>query len=70
MKVTEIAQKTDKDLQNLIAESRQQISQLVVDSRTKETKNVKAILAVRKQLARALTIARQRQLGAQEDTNA
>jgi ribosomal protein L29 len=67
MKVADIAAKTDKELVDLISDSRRQVSQLVLESRTKEAKNVKAILAARKQLARALTIHHQRQLGAEGD---
>ncbi len=67
MKVKDIATKTDKELTALITDSRQQVNQLVIESRTKEAANVKAILAARKQLARALTISRQRELGNQEE---
>lgn len=66
MKVTEIANKNDKELAALISDTRKQLVDLMIESRTKESKNVKAILAVRKQLARALTIERQRELGREE----
>ncbi len=66
MKVKDIAAKNDKELAVLIADRRKQVADLVIASRTKESKNVKAILAARKQLARSLTIAHQRQLGAEE----
>ena len=66
MKLADIVQKSDKELANLVTQSRQSLNSLVIESRTKETKNVKAVLAARKQLARALTIARQRQLGGEE----
>lgn len=67
MKVAEMAQKNDKELAKVIADARKSISDLVIESRTKESKNVKAILAARKSLARGLTIARQRELGAEEN---
>lgn len=64
MKLADIVQKSDKELMTLIDQTRSELAQAIVDSRTKESKNVKAILAVRKQLARTLTIARQRQVQA------
>ncbi|HSX15045.1 MAG TPA: 50S ribosomal protein L29 [Candidatus Saccharimonadales bacterium] len=67
MKIADIATKNDKDLQVLVADSRKRIAELVIENRTKESKNVKAVLAARKQLARALTVARQRQLGGEEN---
>jgi len=66
MKLADIVTKTDKELAALEVETRQALSTLVIESRTKESKNVKAILAARKQLARVLTISRQRQLGGEE----
>lgn len=66
MKLAEIVSKTDKELATLETETRQALGTLVIESRTKESKNVKAILASRKQLARVLTISRQRKLGGEE----
>lgn len=69
MKLADIVSKTDKELAVLLEESRTKLRDELIASRTKESKNVKAILAARKQLARTLTIQRQRQLGAQEANN-
>ncbi len=68
MKASDMAQKTDKELDSLVKDSRTALADLIVASRTKESKNVKSILAARKQLARALTIRRQRQLGAEDQS--
>jgi ribosomal protein L29 len=40
----------------------------VIDSRTKEIKNVKTLAAHKKTIARALTIAREREITAMEAT--
>lgn len=66
MKVADIANKSDKELVTLISDTRKQLGELMIESRTKESKNVKAVLAARKQLARALTVSRQRELGREE----
>jgi len=66
MKLADIVSKTDKELAALASESRANLNNLVIEMRTKESKNVKAILAARKQLARVLTVTRQRELGGEE----
>jgi ribosomal protein L29 len=68
MKLAEITRKTDQELAQLIKEERQALAQAVIDSRTKEVKNVKVIHAHKQTIARALTIARERQLAGQEET--
>lgn len=67
MKLVEITRKTDQELTTLITEERAALAQAVIDSRTKEVKNVKVIHAHKLNLARALTIARERALAGQEE---
>ena len=62
MKVKEIAEKNPKELTQLINDQRAKLATLVVDLRTKKVSNVKEIAAVKKTIARALTIERQRAL--------
>ena len=68
MKLIEIAKKTDQELSDLIKTERIALGQTVIDSRTKETHNVKAITAHKKTIARALTIAKERAIAKQEAT--
>jgi large subunit ribosomal protein L29 len=62
MKMTEINQKTDAELLALLGESRKSLAQLAIDTRTKQVANVKQIQAVKKTIARTLTLQRARQL--------
>jgi ribosomal protein L29 len=68
MKLSEITTKTDKELETLIRTEREALANAVIDSRTKEVKNVKIINAHKKTIARALTVARERAIAGQEET--
>lgn len=69
MKLTDIAQKNDAELQVFVDESRGKLAQTVIDARTKEMNNVKALAGIKRSIARALTIQRQRELSKQEQTS-
>ncbi len=60
MKVAEINQKTDKELDVVMADTRKRLEELAVDMRTKQVPNVKQTLKLRKTVARILTIRQQR----------
>lgn len=62
MKLKDIAQKTDVELQELLVSSRAELAAAVIDSRTKEDKNVKRQAGLKLQIARVLTVSRQREL--------
>jgi ribosomal protein L29 len=66
MKLSDITAKSDKELHDLITSEREAFAKAVVDSRTKEVKNVKSLIAHRKTIARALTIAREREIASKE----
>ncbi len=66
MKLQEITKKTDQELAELTRTEREALARAVVESRTKEVKNVKILAAHKRTIARALTIARERQIAAQE----
>jgi len=66
MKLQDITKKTNQELTDLIASERKALEQAVIDSRTKEVKNVKALAAHKKAIARALTITREREIAKQE----
>lgn len=67
MKMNEITQKNDKELQTLLADSRKQLASLAIDMRTKQVGNVKQIAAVKKTIARTLTALNQRQATKEEN---
>jgi ribosomal protein L29 len=70
MKLAKITEKNDKELEALITDSRAKVASLVIDLRTKKVTNVKELNQVKKTLARALTVTRQRELKLQEEANA
>lgn len=56
MKAKDIRNKSNTELQKDLAESRAKLLQLSVDCRTKEVKNVREIRAVKRMVARILTV--------------
>jgi ribosomal protein L29 len=66
MKLAEITKKTDQELTDLIISERAALALSVINSRTKEVKDVKSLIRHKKTIARALTIARERQIASQE----
>lgn len=66
MKLQDITKKTDQELRDFVSSERKALEQAVIDSRTKEVKNVKALAAHKKAIARALTISREREIAQEE----
>ena len=66
MKLQDITKKTDQELTQFITDERKALAEAVIDSRTKEVKNVKSLAAHKKAIARALTISRERELAKAE----
>ena len=66
IKLAEISKKTDKELEQFITEQRAALAQAIVDSRTKEIKQVKIQAAHKRAIARALTVAREREIAQME----
>jgi len=56
MKIKELNQKTEKELKDLLIESRHKLGQLKFDLASKKLKNVKQIKELRRDIARILTI--------------
>ena len=56
MKTRDIRNKSNKELQKDLAESRARLLQLSIDYRTKEVKNVREIRTVKRTIARILTV--------------
>ena len=66
MKIADINQKTDKELVTLLIDSRKKLADAKVELRTKQISNVKEIMALRKTIARVLTVQRERELSKEE----
>ena len=56
MKITELKQKSRKELQKLLMDNREELRQMRFDLASGKIKNVKEIRQVRKDIARILTI--------------
>ncbi len=66
MKLADIAQMNDKELNELIVKQRVALAEAVIEAKTKEVRNVKTQYAIKRTIARAQTIARQREIIALE----
>ena len=62
MKITDITKKSDKELNDFIVSSRAELAKVVIDSRTKEVRDTQAQGRLKKTIAQALTIQRERQI--------
>jgi large subunit ribosomal protein L29 len=60
MKAKELRQKTEKELRDLLNESRDKLGQLRFDLASKKLKNIREIRELRKDIARILTILSQK----------
>jgi ribosomal protein L29 len=68
MKLQDITKKTDQELAEFLISERKALATAVIDSRTKEIKQVKTQAAHKKTIARALTIQREREIAKEEAT--
>lgn len=66
VKLKDIVAKNDQELRDFIAAERASLAQALIDSRTKEVKGVKILQAHKKNIARGLTIARERAIAKME----
>ena len=66
MKLADIAQMNDKELNELVSKQRMALAEAVIEARTKEVKNVQTQYGIKRTIARALTIQRQREIIALE----
>ena len=66
MKIKEIAEKRDKELAKFITDSKAKLLKLSFDIRTKESNKVRDIRVLKKDIARALTVKREREIVAEE----
>ena len=56
MKIKDLRQKTEKELQDLLTEKRKRLGQLKFDLASKKIKNVREIRWLRRDIARILTL--------------
>lgn len=68
MKIKDIAEKNPKELVQMVTDQRTKLASLRVDLRTGKVPNIKEIASVRRSIAQALTIQRQRELTDMEAT--
>jgi ribosomal protein L29 len=66
MRLKDITSKTDAELVTLVTSLRSDLAKAVVDSRTKEIKDVKQIGRLKTAISRTLTVARERQIAKME----
>lgn len=62
MKNKELRNKSSKELQTTLLDSQTKLATLAVEYRTKEVKNVKQISSIKKDIARILTLQREREI--------
>jgi large subunit ribosomal protein L29 len=61
MKIKQLAEMTDKELTQAVTDQQGKLGDLAIDFRTKKVSNVREVRQVKRTIARALTIQRQRQ---------
>lgn len=69
MKVKEMRTKSTKELTTMLDDLRTKLAQTHVDMRVKETPNVKQIKALKRDIARVLTLQREAAIKDMENTN-
>jgi large subunit ribosomal protein L29 len=69
MKVKELREKSDNQLQNLIKESKEKLRKLKFSLFNKQLKNYKEISQVKKTIARAKTILKERSVESDNSNN-
>lgn len=67
MKLPDITKKNDKELAELLNSSRAELAKAIVDSRTKEVTDTKQQGRIKKTIAQALTITREREIAKEEE---
>ena len=66
MKLKEITGKSEKELKELLSEKKQELFKLNLDNKQNKLKNTRAIYNSRKEIARILTLIREKELASKE----
>ncbi len=64
--VKDISSKTEKDLKDLLKTKREELFKLNLDNKQNKLKNTRIIFNTRKEIARVLTLIKEKQLTAEE----
>lgn len=64
--IKDISSKTEKDLRDLLKSKREDLFKLNLDNKQNKLKNTRIIFNTRKEIARVLTLIKERQLTAEE----
>lgn len=67
MKVKEIVAKSEKELRDLLSEKREEFLSLNLDNKQNKLKNTRSIYNTRKEIARILTLIKEKELLAKEN---
>ncbi|MBP9716595.1 MAG: 50S ribosomal protein L29 [Candidatus Levybacteria bacterium] len=67
--VKDISSKTEKDLKDLLKTKREDLFKLNLDNKQNKLKNTRIIFNTRKEIARVLTLIKEKQLTAEEAKN-
>lgn len=67
--VKDISSKTEKDLKDLLKTKREELFKLNLDNKQNKLKNTRIIFNTRKEIARVLTLIKEKQLTAEEAKN-
>lgn len=62
MKINEISGKNEKELKDLLVEKRKELFDLNIDNKQNKLKNTRVLFNTRKDIARVLTIIREKEL--------
>jgi ribosomal protein L29 len=69
LKIADIVAKSEDELAGFVGEQRRKLAQLNIDSRTKKLSNVKEMATIKRSIAQALTIQREREITRLENSN-
>lgn len=64
--IKDISSKTEKDLKDLLKSKREELFKLSLDNKQNKLKNTRVIFNTRKEIARVLTLIRERELISEE----
>jgi large subunit ribosomal protein L29 len=65
--VNEISVKSEKELRDLVSSKREELFKLIMDSKKNTLKNSRSIFNTRKEIARILTLLREKELMPKEE---
>lgn len=67
--IKDISNRTEKDLKDLLKTKREELFKLNLDNKQNKLKNTRVIFNTRKEIARVMTLIREKELAAEESKN-